>query len=112
MWLIDRALQDIVENGPPKGSRFETNKEFFEKTVKEFSTVCLSFFLPLSWNAKLTRIIKQPEGKAKLDKVAKLQKLAESKLDCTVGQLALAWAAKNSNVYVHAVFVLPAASDG
>lgn len=39
-----------------------------------------------------------PEGKAKLEKVSKLKELAESKLGCTVGQLALAWAAKNPNV--------------
>jgi len=58
--------------GVPKDSRFATNPEFFKERVKE---------------------LESEEGKAKLDKVRKLQVVAE-KLDASVAQLSLAWCAK------------------
>ncbi|KAK3059346.1 hypothetical protein LTS18_011085, partial [Coniosporium uncinatum] len=63
-------------DGIPEDSRFATNKSFFENTVKE---------------------LQSETGKAKIEKVRKLTKIAEG-LDGTVAQLALAWCAKNENV--------------
>lgn len=63
-------------DGIPEDSRFATNKAFFEGTVKSLQT---------------------DEGKAKIEKVRKLTKIAE-RLGGTATHLALAWAAKNPNV--------------
>lgn len=63
-------------DGIPDDSRFKNNKEFFSDTVKSLDS---------------------PEGKAKIEKVRKLTKVAE-KLGCDTAALALAWAAKNPHV--------------
>ncbi|KAG9561152.1 hypothetical protein KCU77_g17585, partial [Aureobasidium melanogenum] len=69
-------LTGKYNDGIPEDSRFATNKDFFENTVKQ---------------------LQSPEGKAKIEKVRKLTTIAE-KLGGTVTQLSLAWAAKNPNV--------------
>lgn len=74
--LASGLLTGKYNDGIPEGSRFSTNKEFFENTVKQ---------------------LQSPEGKAKIEKVRKLTAIAE-KLGGTVTQLSLAWAAKNPNV--------------
>jgi voltage-dependent potassium channel beta subunit len=48
--------------------------------------------------AWLKPILQEWKDSGKLDKVKKLAEYAETKLDCTVSQLALAWCAKNPNV--------------
>ena len=81
-------------DGIPKGSRFDSNSEFFKDTVKK---------------------LQEPEGQEKLRKVRELTKLAEEgwflfisffphqielgsiELNTTVSALALAWVAKNPN---------------
>jgi aryl-alcohol dehydrogenase-like predicted oxidoreductase len=65
-------LTGKYDNGIPKDSRFATNPEFFKKSIAE---------------------LESDEGKAKLEKVRKLGKIAE-KLGGTTAQLALAWCAK------------------
>lgn len=74
--LASGLLTGKYNDGIPEGSRFATNKEFFENTVKSLQT---------------------DEGKAKIEKVKKLTKIAE-KLGGNTSQLALAWAASNPNV--------------
>ena len=74
--LASGLLTGKYNDGIPEDSRFATNKDFFESTVKS---------------------LKEPEGQAKIEKVKKLTAIAE-KLGGNVGQLALAWAAKNENV--------------
>lgn len=74
--LASGLLTGKYNDGIPEGSRFATNKEFFENTVKMLQT---------------------DEGKAKIDKVKKLTKIAE-RLGGNTSQLALAWAASNPNV--------------
>lgn len=74
--LASGLLTGKYNDGIPEGSRFATNKEFFENTVKSLQT---------------------EEGKAKIDKVKKLTKIAE-RLGGNTSQLALAWAASNPNV--------------
>jgi len=69
-------LTGKYNNGIPEGSRFHSNKDFFQGTIKE---------------------LESPEGKAKIEKVKKLTAIAE-KLGGSASQLALAWAAKNENV--------------
>jgi voltage-dependent potassium channel beta subunit len=74
--LASGLLTGKYNNGIPEGSRFATNKDFFENTVKSLQT---------------------EEGKAKIEKVKKLTTIAE-KLGGNTSQLALAWAASNPNV--------------
>lgn len=59
----------------PEDSRFKKHPEFYKKTAEELST---------------------PEGKAKIQKVRELTKIAEE-LQSTPTALALAWVAKNPN---------------
>jgi aryl-alcohol dehydrogenase-like predicted oxidoreductase len=74
--LASGLLTGKYNDGIPKDSRFATNKAFFEGTVNELQT---------------------EQGKAKLEKVRKLTKIAE-RLGATATHLSLAWAAKNPNV--------------
>lgn len=60
------------DNGIPEDSRFAKNKDFFGDKAKE---------------------LESDEGKAKLEKVRKLGRIAE-RLGCNTAQLSLAWAAK------------------
>ena len=62
-------LTGKYNDGIPEDSRFARNKEMFEKTAKE---------------------LESPEGKAKIEKVRKLTKVAE-RLGGNVAQLSLAW---------------------
>ena len=74
--LASGVLTGKYNDGIPKGSRFDNHKEFFDSTIAQLQT---------------------DEGKAKIEKVRKLTKIAE-RLDGNMTQLALAWAAKNPNV--------------
>lgn len=74
--LASGLLTGKYNNGIPEDSRFATNKAFFENTVKE---------------------LQSETGKAKIEKVRKLTKVAE-RLGASVTHLSLAWAAKNPNV--------------
>jgi aryl-alcohol dehydrogenase-like predicted oxidoreductase len=74
--LASGLLTGKYNDGIPEDSRFATNKNFFSGTVKELQTEA---------------------GKAKIEKVRKLTKIAE-KLGGNATQLALAWAASNPNV--------------
>ena len=74
--LASGVLTGKYNNGIPEDSRFATNKEFFESTVKS---------------------LQAPEGKAKIEKVKKMTKIAE-RLGGSTTQLALAWCVKNKNV--------------
>lgn len=74
--LASGLLTGKYNDGIPEGSRFATNKDFFEGAIKK---------------------LESEEGKAKIEKVRKLTKIAE-KLDATTTHLALAWAASNPNV--------------
>lgn len=74
--LASGLLTGKYNDGIPEGSRFDTNKSFFEGTVKQ---------------------LQSPEGQAKIEKVKKLTTIAE-KLGGNTTQLSLAWAAKNPNV--------------
>lgn len=74
--LASGVLTGKYNDGIPEDSRFANNKAFFTDTVKQ---------------------LQSPEGKAKIEKVKKLTKIAE-KLGGNTSQLALAWAAKNPNV--------------
>lgn len=74
--LASGLLTGKYNDGIPEDSRFATNKEFFESTVKQ---------------------LQSEEGKAKIEKVRKLTAIAE-RLDAKVTHLALAWAASNPNV--------------
>lgn len=74
--LASGLLTGKYNDGIPEGSRFATNTAFFENTIKSLQT---------------------DEGKAKIEKVKKLTKIAE-KLGANTSQLALAWAASNPNV--------------
>lgn len=74
--LASGLLTGKYNDGIPEDSRFATNKAFFEGTIKQLQT---------------------EEGKAKIEKVRKLTKIAE-RLGASPSQLALAWAASNKNV--------------
>jgi voltage-dependent potassium channel beta subunit len=74
--LASGLLTGKYNDGIPEGSRFANHKDFFESTVAS---------------------LEKPEGKAKIEKVRKLTKIAE-RLGGNMTQLALAWAAKNPNV--------------
>jgi len=74
--LASGFLTGKYNDGIPEGSRFHGNPEFFAKTIEK---------------------LQSPEGKAKIEKVRKLTKIAE-RLGGNVSQLSLAWAATNPNV--------------
>lgn len=74
--LASGLLTGKYNDGVPEGSRFSNHQSFFDNTVKELQT---------------------DAGKAKIEKVRKLTKIAEE-LGGNAAQLALAWAAKNENV--------------
>lgn len=74
--LASGLLTGKYNDGIPEGSRFDTNKAFFDNSIKQ---------------------LQSPEGKAKIEKVKKLTEIAK-KLDTTPGNLAIAWAIKNENV--------------
>jgi len=71
--LASGLLTGKYNDGVPQGSRFDLNKNFFDNTVKE---------------------LQSEEGKAKIEKVKKLTKIAEG-MGAKVTNLALAWCAKN-----------------
>lgn len=74
--LASGLLTGKYNDGVPDGSRFSNHQSFFDDTVKELQT---------------------DAGKAKIEKVRQLTKIAEE-MGGTTAQLALAWAAKNENV--------------
>ncbi len=74
--LAGGLLTGKYNDGIPEDSRFATNKTFFGDTAKS---------------------LQSDEGKTKIEKVRKLTSIAE-RLEANTAQLALAWAAKNSNV--------------
>lgn len=74
--LASGLLTGKYNDGIPEGSRFANHKEVFGSTIDSLN---------------------QAEGKAKIEKVKKLTKIAE-RLGGNMSQLALAWAAKNPNV--------------
>jgi len=74
--LANGLLTGKYNNGIPQDSRFATNTAFFKDTIEG---------------------LQSEEGKAKIEKVRKLTKIAQ-KLGGNVAQLALAWAAANPNV--------------
>jgi len=74
--LASGLLTGKYNDGVPEDSRFATNPGVFSNSVKELQT---------------------DAGKAKIEKVRKLTKIAE-RLGGNATQLALAWAAMNTNV--------------
>jgi len=74
--LASGLLTGKYNDGVPEGSRFSNHQSFFDNTVKELQT---------------------DAGKAKIEKVRQLTKIAEE-MGGNAAQLALAWAAKNENV--------------
>lgn len=74
--LDSGILTGKYNDGVPEGSRFATNSEFFNDTVKK---------------------LQSEEGQAKIAKVKELTKLAES-IGATMTNLALAWTLLNKNV--------------
>ncbi|KAI8809932.1 putative potassium channel beta subunit protein [Cladochytrium replicatum] len=74
--LESGILTGKYNNGIPEGSRLDIHKGFLNAKVKELAS---------------------PEGKAKIEKVKQMTKIAE-RLGFSMTNLALAWAAKNPNV--------------
>ena len=74
--LASGLLTGKYNEGIPEGSRFSNHQSFFDSTIKE---------------------LQSDAGKAKIEKVRKLTKIAEE-LGGNTAQLALAWAASNTNV--------------
>jgi len=74
--LASGILTGKYNDGIPEGSRLANHKDFF---------------------GSMADSLQRPEGKAKIEKVRKLTKIAE-RLGGNTGQLALAWAASNPNV--------------
>jgi voltage-dependent potassium channel beta subunit len=74
--LASGVLTGKYNDGIPEGSRFANHKDFFDGTIASLQSA---------------------DGKAKIEKVRKLTKIAE-RLGGNMTQLALAWAAKNPNV--------------
>lgn len=64
-------------DGVPEGSRFHKEQSFFKDSSER---------------------LKSEEGQKEIAIVRKLTKYAEDKFQCSVSQLALAWAAANPNV--------------
>lgn len=75
--LKSGILTGKYNDGVPRGSRMDVNKEFFKDSVARLET---------------------EEGRQELEKVRQLSKFAQDKLGCSVGQLALAWAASHPHV--------------
>ncbi|EFP87345.1 uncharacterized protein PGTG_13573 [Puccinia graminis f. sp. tritici CRL 75-36-700-3] len=75
--LKSGILTGKYNDGIPAGSRMDINKEFFKDSVAR---------------------LQAEEGRQEIEKVKRLTLLAQTKLGCSVGQLALAWAASNSHV--------------
>ncbi|KAI9600793.1 hypothetical protein H4Q26_000586 [Puccinia striiformis f. sp. tritici PST-130] len=75
--LKDGILTGKYNDGIPAGSRMDVNKEYLKTSVN--------------------RLLGQ-EGQEEIKKVKKLTQLAKEKLNCSVAQLALAWAASNPHV--------------
>ncbi|MBW0546343.1 hypothetical protein O181_086058, partial [Austropuccinia psidii MF-1] len=75
--LKSGLLTGKYNDGVPSGSRYDLHSAFFKETIARLQT---------------------EEGKKDIDKVKKLTAFAKNKLGCTVGQLALAWAATNPHV--------------
>lgn len=74
--LDSGVLTGKYNDGIPEDSRFATNKAFFNDTVKK---------------------LQSEEGKAKIEKVKQLTKVAES-IGASMTNLALAWTLLNPNV--------------
>lgn len=74
--LASGLLTGKYNEGIPEGSRFANHAKFFKSKIDALS---------------------EEDGKAKLEKVRELTKLAEDELGCSVGQLAIAWVARNPN---------------
>jgi aryl-alcohol dehydrogenase-like predicted oxidoreductase len=74
--LDSGLLTGKYNDGIPEGSRYHSNKEMMASNIKE---------------------LESDAGKAKIQKVKELTKLAEE-LGGTMTHLALAWAIKNPNV--------------
>ncbi|KAG9125804.1 hypothetical protein FRC07_006150 [Ceratobasidium sp. 392] len=74
--LASGFLTGKYNNGIPKGSRFDTNPEFFKDTVDSLS---------------------KEDGQKKIEKVKDLTEFAEKELGTSVSNLALAWAASHPN---------------
>ncbi|KAF8738803.1 Aldo kereductase, partial [Rhizoctonia solani] len=72
--LASGLLTGKYNDGIPKGSRFDTNSEFFKNTVESLS---------------------KEDGQKKIEKVKELTAFAEKELGCSVSNLALAWAASH-----------------
>ncbi|CAE6417746.1 unnamed protein product [Rhizoctonia solani] len=72
--LASGLLTGKYNDGIPKGSRFDTNSEFFKNTVESLS---------------------KEDGQKKIEKVKELTAFAENELGCSVANLALAWAASH-----------------
>ncbi|CCO28458.1 Putative voltage-gated potassium channel subunit beta AltName: Full=K(+) channel subunit beta [Rhizoctonia solani AG-1 IB] len=76
--LAGGLLTGKYNDGIPKGSRFDTNSEFFKNTVESLS---------------------KEDGQKKIEKVKELTAFAEKELGCSVANLALAWAASHPHVW-------------
>lgn len=76
--LASGMLTGKYNNGIPEGSRYKTNKDDDNYKGKE-------------------QYLKSPEGQREIQIVKDLTVIAETDLGCTVGQLALAWVARNPN---------------
>lgn len=74
--LDSGLLTGKYNDGIPENSRYATNKEMMAGNIKQLET---------------------PEGKAKIEKVKKLTKIAEG-LGVTMASLALGWTLLNENV--------------
>jgi voltage-dependent potassium channel beta subunit len=74
--LAGGILTGKYNAGIAEGTRLDVNATFLKDSVSRLQTA---------------------EGQAEIEKVKKLTAFAESELSCTVGQLALAWVAKNPN---------------
>lgn len=74
--LASGLLTGKYNDGVPEGSRFANHGDFFDGTIKSLQT---------------------EEGKAKIEKVRKLGKIADQ-LGSSTAALAIAWAAKNPTV--------------
>jgi aryl-alcohol dehydrogenase-like predicted oxidoreductase len=75
-------LTGKYNDGIPEDSRLAKNKDFFKNKIEG---------------------LKSDEGQSKIKRVKELTKIAE-KLDGTMAQLALAWAAKVSCECMHGVY--------
>ncbi|KAG8685181.1 hypothetical protein FRC09_014908 [Ceratobasidium sp. 395] len=74
--LASGLLTGKYNDGVPKGSRFDTNPEFFKDTVDSLS---------------------KEDGQKKIEKIKELAQFAEKEIGCSVSTLALAWVASHPN---------------